>query len=173
MSRSFATQSSVSPRRSVIPKHNAREASQGYLPASCSELVAVLADYLLWRFGKDGIAAVEHQAKALQVLELESILSYQNSRRELGQIPTALKIRFRGTKGHPLEPQSSSEIDPNRSSVSKPTRRGGCPTALQLRGGCQLRTVPLSSFLLIPFYCLDWTPIDKQKGRRPRERRTL
>lgn len=114
MSRSFATQSSVSPRRSVIPKHNAREASQGYLPASCSELVAVLADYLLWRFGKDGIAAVEHQAKALQVLELESILSYQNSRRELGQIPTALKIRFRGTKGHPLEPQSSSEIDPKQ-----------------------------------------------------------
>ena len=43
------------------------EASQGYPPASCSEPVAVLADYLLWKFGKNGIVSVEYQAKALQV----------------------------------------------------------------------------------------------------------
>ena len=49
----------------AVALHNACEALQGYPPASRSELVGVLADYLLWKFGKEGIAAVEHQAKAL------------------------------------------------------------------------------------------------------------
>ena len=50
----------------AVALHNACETSQGHPPTRRSELAAVLADYLLWKFGKDGIAAVEHQGKALR-----------------------------------------------------------------------------------------------------------
>ena len=58
----------------AVALHNECEALQGYPPATTQELAAVLADYLLWKFGEEGRAAFERQAKHFALCAIEKYI---------------------------------------------------------------------------------------------------
>jgi hypothetical protein len=59
----------------AIALHNAMEASEGRSPATAGEVAAVIADYLLWKFGAEGRRAFEQQASLFAKARLERFLS--------------------------------------------------------------------------------------------------